>query len=239
MLDIALYKMIDRRRSVRKFNGTIPSEKLDDLMSFADRACHLIGIRSELRIVSASETSCSRGEWCICYYSEDKDFSLIDAGYYLEQIDLYAESIGVGVCWYGFGRTKDRKADDLTFRIMLNIGEGAALRSARSEFNRLSPSIFWQGDGFDDVKRDVMLSPSACNSQPWEVESCGESIIVSRGNGKPSLLKGAYKKYFNSIDMGIFLCFLELSLNANGYLFERKMLDGNEKIAEYIARKQR
>ena len=239
MLESSLYQMIDRRKSIRRFDGSIPLEKLDKIRSFSDIASHLISIRSKIRIVPASQTSCRRGEYCINYYSEESYLSLIDAGYYLEQIDLYAESIGIGVCWYGFGRTKENELDGLSFRIMLNIGEGAGLRSDRSQFNRIDSSLFWQGDGFEDVRKDVRLAPSACNSQPWKAESHDNTIEDTRGNGKPSLLKGPYKKYFNSIDMGIFLCFLELSLSANGYAFERKLLDGSEKIAEYIARKQR
>lgn len=237
MIDTSLYPMLMKRHSQRKFEGRIPAEKVSALLAYADGCASIDGSRSLVRLVPASDTSCPRGEYCICCYTEDGPYSLINAGYFLEAIDLYAESIGIGVCWYGFGRTKEKIIDGMPFRIMLNIGNGVDLRDGKSLFNRIDQSLFWAGEGFDEVKRDVRLAPSACNSQPWLVESSGDEIIVSRGYGKPSLLKGQYKKYFNLIDMGIFLYFMELSLAANGYAFDRNLLDGNEKIAEYIVRR--
>jgi hypothetical protein len=75
--------------------------------------------------------------------------------------------------------------------------------------------------------------------QPWRIRSEENKIQVFRTTNVNSIMPQAKRPYYNSIDMGIFLCFLEIVLHKNSYKFERELFDiYNEdeeeiKIAEY------
>ena len=230
-----LYSMINKRKSHRSFDKSrkLSISEVEKLISGFDVSV-LDGDKPIVTVVDVSETSCPRGDLCLMYYGSKDEKGLVAAGYYLEQLDLYLQQNGVGVCWYGFGRTKERQKDGKDFVIMLNLGyaEEGALRHDESEFKRNDFSSFITGAFDERVLRDVRLCPSACNSQPWLLISDGESLKVKRGKGNISMLVGKYKDYFNLIDMGIFLFFLELSLKANGYSFDRELFSDGY-IAKY------
>jgi hypothetical protein len=71
----------------------------------------------------------------------------------------------------------------------------------------------------------VRFTPSACNTQPWIVDSSENEIKVHRyrKTGKRGIMPVDMVKYYNQIDIGIFLCFLELCLNKNNINFERSL----------------
>lgn len=231
-----LFSMLDRRKSQRSFSESLSEEDMRKAESIAEGLESLTADRCAIRILDRRETSSPKGDKCILFYSDNSVSSHLNAGYMLEQFDLEAEMNGLGVCWYGFGRTKEKTADGLDFTVMEYFGKGVDLRTGENDFSRIPADAFWKGDGFDDVKRLVRLAPSACNSQPWLVRSEGNLIHVSRGEGKPSLMRGMIKRHFNLIDMGIFLCFLELSLEGLGYSFERRIIAEEHDIAEYFIR---
>lgn len=229
-----LYSMINKRKSHRDFDETrkLDVDTLKTLIASYD-CLVLSGEKPSVEVVEASTTSCSRGNLCICYYGAKDEEGLLDAGYYLEQLDLFLQEKGIGICWYGFGRTKTKKLDDKDFVIMLNAGYAKkdSLRSDVSEFKR-NDSSFWKGEFSSAVISDVRLAPSACNTQPWLVECKDNTLIVKIGKGNASIMVGKIKDYFNLIDMGIFLCFLDLSLKKHGYEFKRELLI-DDAIARY------
>ena len=238
MIDLSL--MLDKRKSYRTFNQKkkLEIQELQSLITiflsnFENPT--LDGSIPSLEIVEANKTSCPRGDLCICAYGSKDNKGLISIGYFLEHLDLYLEYNGIGVCWYGFGRTKIKVKDNQEFIIMLNVGyqKDNSLRKSSIEFKRNDISAFWFGDFDLKVKEDVRLAPSACNSQQWKIEVENNTLIIKRGDGNKSILIGKYKKYFNMIDMGIFLCFLELSLKGNGYNFKRNIIADDSIIARY------
>lgn len=67
-------------------------------------------------------------------------------------------------------------------------------------------------------------APSACNSQPWRVVCEGKRLEVYRTRGIQSRYAEGLTGYMNKIDLGIFLCFLELALTHAGVVFQRNLL---------------
>ena len=71
----------------------------------------------------------------------------------------------------------------------------------------------------------MRYTPSACNTQPWIVDSSENELKVYRYRkpGKRGIMPVDMVKYYNQIDIGIFLCFLELCLNKNNNKFKRNL----------------
>lgn len=221
-----LYPMLAKRKSYRAFDSSrkLTVDSVNALLS--GFSPEILTDIPHLEVVEASLTSCPRGDVCICCYGSKTPYGLLNVGYYLEQLDLYLESKGIGICWYGFGRTKIKHIDDKEFIIMLNAGYALenSLRTSIEEFKR-NDSSFWSGKFSQSVIDSVRLAPSACNTQPWLIKSDEKVIEVRRGKGNASIMVGKIKDYFNMIDMGIFLCFLELALSKEGYSFTRELID--------------
>jgi len=61
----------------------------------------------------------------------------------------------------------------------------------------------------------IKFAPSACNIQPWIVESSVKELKVYRYRevGKRGIMPKDKVICYNQIDIGIFLCFLDLCLD--------------------------
>ncbi len=226
-----LYSMIFKRRSFRKFSSDkLTISELEAIISSYDRE---IGT---YKIEERRNTSCPIGDLCLlCYGDKSDPFSILEVGYKIERLELYLQSKGVGVCWYGFGRTKEKKFDEKDFIIMLALGhlKPEELRSDVSEFKRNKLEDIFSGSFDNRVAEAARLSPSACNSQPWRIESNEHEISVYRTEGNSSIMRGSIKKYFNTIDIGIFLAILEVALENFGYEYEKTMHGTESLIAVY------
>ena len=78
------------------------------------------------------------------------------------------------------------------------------------------------GKSRSHIANIVRFAPSACNTQPWKVETTEKEIKVYRyrKEGKRGIMPKDRVIYYNQIDIGIFLCFLELCLENNNIEFE-------------------
>ena len=226
-----LYSMIFKRRSFRKFlDEKLTISELEAIISSYDRD---IGT---YKIEERKNTSCRLGDLCLLCYGDRKDpLSIMEVGYKIERLELYLQSKGVGVCWYGFGRTKEKMLDGKDFIIMLALGRlnPEELRKDISEFKRNSIDDVFSGPFDKRVAEAVRLAPSACNSQPWRIESTENEIFVYRTEGNTSIMRGGIKKYFNTIDIGIFLSILEISLEHFGYKYDKNIIGAESLIATY------
>ena len=70
-----------------------------------------------------------------------------------------------------------------------------------------------------DIANIVRFTPSACNTQPWIVEASNKELKVYRyrKEGKRGIMPKDRVIYYNQIDIGIFMCFLELCLEHSFY----------------------
>ena len=234
-----LYPMIFKRKSFHLFRGVGDEKLTEDELREIERAWASFEplcpeIRTALRVVPAQKVNFRRdADYCLLLYSEAKENYLTNAGYLGEQLDLYLVSRGIGTLWYGIGKPDEERFEGLDYVIMLairKVGDGAQFRKDMFKAKRKDLSETWSGDtlGVAEIAR---FAPSACNSQPWYVRSEGGALTVFRRK-KPNrvgIMPPATAAYFNRIDMGIYLCFLELCLLEKGLPFTRELFpDGSD-----------
>lgn len=237
------YDMIFKRKSVRDYdeNLTLSENELREIKAESQKLIPLCpDIKVRFDIVPGSATTATRGQYCFMMFSEQKDKYLENAGFMLEQLDLYFAEKNIGACWYGLAKPKDADAGNgLSYVIMFSIGKCRPedFRTSAGQFTRKSTDEIWQGSFNAEVTEAVRLSPSACNSQPWRIFSDGKTISVFRKTNLITKLSVTRMEYFNSIDMGICFCNLETALIHVGIGFERTLCNEKKgsliKTAEY------
>ena len=102
-------------------------------------------------------------------------------GFLFQQLDLYLQTLGLGVCWLGMGRMNPKtttEVEGMKFVIMLAFGhpKGDQLRQDLKGFKRKSMDKIT--DKADPRLEPARLAPSAVNSQPWYFVHEGETIHV-------------------------------------------------------------
>ena len=238
-----LYDMIFKRKSFHLFrnigNEKITEEELLDIEEEFNKLKPLIeDIKIKIKIVKKA-TTCHRGqEYCLLFYSEKKDNYLQNIGYLGEQLDLYLVSKNIGTLWFGIGKVKEKQIDGLDFVIMMAIAKVDSPDKFRKDMyksKRKEISEIWQGDNYLDIANIVRFAPSACNTQPWYVESSKDEIKVYRyrKEGKRGIMPKNMVIYYNQIDIGIFLCFLELCLDKNKIKWVRETFPEENHENEY------
>ena len=232
-MDNNLYQMIFKRKSFHLFrnigNEKITEEELKDIENkFKELKPLQEDIKVKIKIVKDS-TTCRRGqEYCILFYSEKKDNYLQNIGYLGEQLDLYLVSKNIGSLWFGIGKPEEQKLDGLDFVIMIAIAKVDSADKFRKDMyksKRKELSEIWSGNNFIDIANIVRFAPSACNTQPWKVEATEKEIKVFRyrKEGKRGIMPKDKVIYYNQIDIGIFLCFLELCLEHNNINYKKEL----------------
>ena len=238
-----LYKMIFKRKSFHLFrnigNEHITDEELNDIeKEFYKLKPLMDDIRVKIKIVKNS-TTCKRGqEYCILFYSEKKDNYLQNIGYLGEQLDLYLVSKNIGTLWFGIGKVEEKELDGLDFVIMIAIAKVDLPDKFRKDMyksKRKELSEIWNGNCYLDIGNIVRFAPSACNTQPWKVESTEKELKIYRyrKEGKRGIMPKDMVIYYNQIDMGIFLCFLELCLENNNLDYTKNLYVEENHDKEY------
>jgi hypothetical protein len=231
-MDNILYDMIFKRKSFHIFRDVgdehLTDEELKDIEDTFKTFKPLDdSIKVDIRITN--NTTCERGqEYCILLYSEKKDNYLQNIGYLGEQLDLYLVSKNIGTLWFGIGKVEEKEYNGLDFVIMIaikKIDDASKFRKDMYKSKRKELSEIWNGDSYLDIGNIVRFTPSACNTQPWYVESSDDTLKVYRyrKEGKRGIMPKDMVIYYNQIDIGIFLCFLDLCLDKNNIKYEREI----------------
>lgn len=240
-----LYPYIFKRKSFHRFGPFEPftqQEKASLVEHFASVVPLDASIKTKFLLVPIGQTTCKRGEYCILIYSEQRGAYLENAGYMGAQLDLLLAGKDIGCCWYGVGKPRQEFYEGLRFVIMLAIAkqESSSFRKDYTKAKRKSVDEIWQGEAMPSVAEVVRYTPSACNTQPWLVRKEGQNLRVFRVAGKRGIMSKALVGYYNRIDLGIFLCFLELCLAHEEKAFRRMLLadetalDNRTFCAEYV-----
>ena len=237
-----LYSMIFKRKSFHIFRdiGIINATELRNIEEAYKTFTPLVSeIKTAIKIVPAEETTCKRGqEYCILLYSEKKENYLQNIGYIGEQLDLYLASLGIGALWFGIGKPDEPTYNGLDFVIMIAIAKMPKDKFRKDMFKSKRKTLqeIWDGEYYQDIGNIVRFTPSACNTQPWKVSAEEKSLTIYRYKkpGKRGIMPADKVAHYNRIDIGIFLCILELSLMENSISFERELFTDT---AEIIARK--
>lgn len=232
MLD-KYYDTIFKRKSFHLFRGikndSLSKDELNDIKNAYDSFETLYpDIKTKIRIVSSDEAKLKKdAEYCILIYSEKKDNYLINAGYIGEQLDLYLQQNNIGGLWYGIGKPDKQSFDGLDYVIMFairKVSDQSKYRKDMYSAKRKSLDKIWKGEdlGIANIAR---LAPSAVNSQPWYVENKDNVLTVYRykKQGRIGIMSSKHASYFNRIDIGIYLCYLEICLAKNNIAFDRKL----------------
>lgn len=177
-------EMIYKRKSCRSFTGKpVDAEMIEKIMSFEMKPLYP-DIKVRMDIVSRNQVKCIC-PWTtpqlITIYSEEAEGWLENVGFLFQQMDLYLQSLGLGVCWLGMGKMNPKTAPEvegMQFVIMLAFGHprGDQLRHDRKGFKRKSMDQI--SDKADERLEPARLAPSAVNSQPWYFTHDGDTIHV-------------------------------------------------------------
>ena len=204
--------MIPRRRSVRAYRAErIDNAVLADLLRYMEGLTPLIpGVKVVGRIIPTDHGNFLQ-KWktphFIAIFSDGSDDGLLNVGFMYQQLDLYAQSIGLGTCWVGLGNLTDKESvpEGMRLAVMMAIGlpDNVPERAA-ADFKRKPMADI--ADCPDDRLEALRLAPSATNSQPWYVTHEGDTLHLFRE--ELGLIRQRTHGRMNKIDMGIGLCHL-------------------------------
>ena len=181
---MALKEMIFKRKSCRSFTGVpVDAATLETIKAFPMKPLYP-EIKVHWDIVPRNQVKCIC-PWTtpqlITIYSEEADGYLENIGFLFQQMDLYLQTLGLGVCWLGMGRMNPKTTtvvEGMKFVIMLAFGypKGDQLRHDLKGFKRKSMEQIT--DRPDPRLEPSRLAPSAVNSQPWYFTHEGDTIHV-------------------------------------------------------------
>lgn len=227
MDNLDLYSTIFKRKSIRKYTGEpLEASRLESLQDLINGLTPLYGsIKTEIVILSPKEIKTMlpiKAPHYVVVYSEAKEGYLPNAGFMLQQVDLFLSANGIGACWLGMGSPQKEAAsrNGLEYVITLAFGNAGepVHRDSISEFKRKALSEISSVKGAEELLEAARLAPSASNSQPWYFTGSSDRIIVCRK--LPNILKAALYGKFNNIDMGIALCHLWTAARHTGRSIE-------------------
>ena len=232
-MDEQLYQMVFKRKSFHIFKNTliISEEELAQIeTAFLECKPLIPEIKVSMKIVPAAATTCKRGqEYCILLYSEKKEGYLPNIGYLGQQLDLILASMNIGALWFGIGKTDVRSDGELNFVIMIAIAKMEETKFRKNMFKSKRKPIeeIWFGEYYLEAANIARFAPSACNTQPWIVESNEQELRVFRYKkpGKRGIMPADKVSFYNRIDIGIFLLILEVCLKHEGIVFERALFE--------------
>lgn len=239
----SLYEMIYKRKSFHLFRNTgneiLTEQELTQIQEIFETCIPLDkNIKVDMQILPADQTTCKRGqEYCILLYSEKKPNYLQNIGYMGEQLDLYLASMNIGALWYGIGKVEETTYHGLDFVIMIAIKKVKDDKFRKDMFKSKRKPVeeIWMGNTITGISDIVRFAPSACNTQPWIVENHQDCLSVYRYKkpGKRGIMPAVKVAYYNQIDIGIFLLFLELCLEHVDICYERTLFndDGTDEKA--------
>ncbi len=168
--------------------------------------------------------------------------NLVNAGYVMEQVVLFAQALGLGSCWLAstFNREAFIKAMQLqgneVMPVIISLGYpqkgidmiGGIFRTlANSRTRKAWKELFYQNDFFSTLNNEntdpfadalemVRMSPSAVNHQPWRIVRQADQFhfYIFR----KILPENKRKVGFNNayIDCGISMAHFALTNEANG-----------------------
>lgn len=234
------YQTIFKRKSFHLFRNVGAEQLSEAELTEISRAFSSFeqlypDIRTAIRIVPSSKLNGKRdAEYCILIYSEKKPNYLMNVGYIGEQLDLFLIKNHIGSLWYGIGKPDEAVYDGLDFVIMFairKVSDDSLYRKDMFKAKRKSLDEIWAGEtlGIAEIAR---FSPSACNSQPWTVTNKDGILSVTRykKQKKIGLLSPKAAFYFNRIDIGIFLCILEICMAEKNISASRELFPDMEDI---------
>ena len=208
-----LYETIFKRKSIRQYDLTpLDEHTLAEIMAHTRALKPLFdGIEIEMKLLSRKDVKglfLAKAPHYLAVFSEPKDGYLTNAGFMLQQMDLFFSVNGIGSCWQGMPKpTKEiLSRSKLEFVILMAFGgpKEKLHRESVSEFKRKPLGEITDIKGADQLLEPARLAPSAMNRQQWFFTGDASAIHVYRA--KPSFLTAFMFDRMSKISVGIAIC---------------------------------
>jgi len=226
MLNQQLYPAIFQRKSIRKYiQAPLPDSAIAALHQFLKTVQPLDEtIKTRFCEFGPDEITNplpvpGKAPHYISLYSEKTGNYLLNAGFILQQVDLYCSSQNIGSCWLGLAKPHKQVPlvqDGMEFVTMLAFGypDEPVHRTSPEMFKRKSMTEIANLADANELLEPARLAPSGNNAQPWFFSGNASDIVISCRKAK--LLHLAIIDRMNQIDIGIALCHLYLSIVGQG-----------------------
>ena len=217
---VDLYKQIFLRKSVRKYEMEPLSEaELQEIEAF------IASMKPLLPEVSLSHRFLGPGEVKGTFGVKAPHYVVISgqaqpnrdlcAGFLFQQLDLYLSAKGIGTCWLGVTKGKEKPDGGAADILSICFGKpiGSVTRTLAA-FKRKPMAEIATGD---DPRLEVArLAPSGTNAQPWHFKA--QDGVIHVYQAIPGKLRA---KLYNlqALDIGIALCHLAVATEATGKTF--------------------
>lgn len=224
-----LYQAIFKRKSIRKYQQQNLSEQsLEAIKKFLEESKVLDPeIDFEFKIVNADQVKSLipiKAPHYLQFFSENSGDYLLNAGFILQQLDLYLAVMNLGCCWFGMAKPKKEIIAKSDFEYVITLAFGNAAennhRDSSEDFKRKPLSEIKTGNLHYDLLEAARLAPSATNGQPWYFKA--EAAKIHLFQKEANFIKKFFYKKINRIDMGISLAHLWLAAEEKGYQFKLK-----------------
>ncbi len=208
-----LYKIIFKRKSIREYDLTpFDGHTLEGIMAHASALKPLYDdIKVEMKLLSQKDVKglfLAKAPHYLALFSENKDGYLVNAGFVLQQMDLFFSANGIGSCWQGAPKPTREilNSSKLEFVIFLAFGKSKERlhRESVSEFKRRPLWEITDMKVADELMEPARLAPSAMNRQQWFFTGKASTIHVYRE--KSSILTAFIFDKTSKVSMGIAIC---------------------------------
>lgn len=179
-----LYEAIYVRRSVRKFRMEPLDDKtmqgiaafIKDMEPLFPEIKTSIGMIDNLAGKSKFQGVANvSAPYYLAVYTEEKEKCEMNAGYIMQQLSLYLTARGIGSCYQGMARKRDRKMEDEGLSCVLVLAFGYPKSSAvrqdyearRLSLEELCAYKERPKSHIKELLETARLAPSSFNSQPW------------------------------------------------------------------------
>lgn len=220
-----MYDVIYSRRTIRSFlHERIEWEVIDDILKYADSLKMLSeDISVEYKLVSNIERNQGfygplsvKAPYYICLSSEKKEDYLLNAGYIMQQLNLYIESKSLGSCFVGNASPGRALKTTMKYDYVIALAFGKTdrpLYRSSTDAKRYPESdiVVYKEEVSSDIRKlldAARLAPSMYNLQPWRFVVYRNRIHVF---ARKNVLIARLLDNNKMIDMGIMLANLLLA----------------------------
>ncbi|MGB9979267.1 nitroreductase family protein [Methanobacterium sp.] len=223
------YDIIFKRKSIKKYDLTPLDERaLEEISNQLKNLKQMYDdIKTEVKILPLEQVEAKKKKkqapHYIAIFSEPKNNYLVNAGYMLQEMDLFLSGNDIGSCWLGSPRPNEDvlKNSDLEFVIVMAFGNPQKPkelhRNGASDFKRKPLDEISTVKGADEIVDAARLAPSAGNSQPWFFT--GDENMIHVYGSKPYAVKehkAPKVKKYNTISIGIAIYHLQVAFEHFG-----------------------
>jgi len=208
-----LYETIFQRKSIRQYDLTpLDEHTLAEVMAQTSALKPLYhDIKIEIKLLSQKDVKglfSAKAPHYLAAFSETKDGYLTNAGFMLQQMDLFFSGNGIGSGWQGMPKPTSEilNRSKLEFVILLAFGppKERLHRENVSKFQRKPLAEITDIKGADKLLQPAYLAPSAMNWQQWFFTGTANTIHVYRAQS--SFLTPFMFERMSKVSMGIAIC---------------------------------